>query len=157
MQGTIEEVIEKAAELKKEKPMADTLQLEVATPERALVRELVTDLQIPGNNGYLGILPGHAPLLGLLGIGMMTYVVDGKKRYLSVHQGFLEVLDDHVRVLADCAERAEEIDVQRAKAALQRAQEEGLNPALGVDPGSALLAMAPAPARLEAAQQKSVA
>jgi F-type H+-transporting ATPase subunit epsilon len=81
-------------------------------------------------------------------------VVDGKKRYLSVHQGFLEVLDDHVRVLADCAERAEEIDVQRAKLALQRAQEEGLNPALGVDPGSALLAMARAQARLEAAQQK---
>src|ERR1035437_9442525 len=94
--------------------MAETLSLEVATPERALVRELVTDLQIPGNNGYLGILPGHAPLLGLLGIGMMTYVADGKKRFLSVHQGFLEVLDDHVRVLADCAERAEEIDVQRA-------------------------------------------
>ena len=130
--------------------MADTLSLEVATPERALVRELVTDLQVPGKNGYLGILPGHAPLLGLLGIGMLTYVVDGKKRYLSVHQGFLEVLDDHVRVLADCAERAEEIDVQRA-------QEEGLNPALGVDPGSALLAMARAQARLEAAQQKSVA
>jgi F-type H+-transporting ATPase subunit epsilon len=137
--------------------MADTLSLEVATPERALVRELVTDLQVPGKNGYLGILPGHAPLLGLLGIGMLTYVVDGKKLYLSVHQGFLEVLDDHVRVLADCAERAEEIDVQRAKAALQRAQEEGLNPALGVDPGSALLAMARAQARLEAAQQKSVA
>ena len=137
--------------------MADTLSLEVATPERALVRELVTDLQIPGKNGYMGILPGHAPLLGLLGIGTLTYTVDGTKRYLSIHAGFVEVLDDHVRVLADCAERAEEIDVQRAKAALQRAQEEGLNPALGVDPGSALLAMARAQARLEAAQQKSVA
>ena len=76
----------------------------------------------------MGILPGHAPLLGLLGIGTLTYVSasDGKKRYLSIHGGFVEVLDDHVRVLADCAERAEEIDVQRARAALQRAQEEGL-------------------------------
>ena len=136
--------------------MADTLELEVATPERELVREQVTDVQVPGKNGYMGILPGHAPLLGLLGIGTLTYVsvADGKKRYLSVHQGFLEVLEDHVRVLADVAERAEEIDVQRAQAALQRAQEEGLNPALGVDPGAALLAMARAQARLEAAEQK---
>ena len=134
--------------------MADTVELEVATPERALVSEPVSDLQVPGKNGYLGILPGHAPLLGLLGIGFLKYVSGGKKRYLSVHQGFLEVLEDHVRVLADAAERAEEIDVQRAKAALARAQEEGLNPALGVDPGSALLAMARAEARLEAAQRK---
>ena len=139
--------------------MADTLSLEVATPERELVRELVSDVQVPGKNGYMGILPGHAPLLGLLGIGTLTYVSvsDGKKRYLSIHQGFLEVLEDHVRVLADVAERAEEIDAQRARAALQRAQEEGLNPALGVDPGAALLAMARAQARLEAAAQKSVA
>ena len=136
--------------------MADTLSLEVATPERALVREQVSDVQVPGKEGYMGILPGHAPLLGLLGIGTLTYVSvsDGKKRYLSIHQGFLEVLEDHVRVLADVAERAEEIDVQRARAALQRAQEEGLNPALGVDPGAALLAMARAQARLEAAEQK---
>jgi F-type H+-transporting ATPase subunit epsilon len=136
--------------------MADTLSLEVATPERELVRELVSDVQVPGKNGYMGILPGHAPLLGLLGIGTLTYVSvsDGKKRYLSIHQGFLEVLEDHVRVLADVAERAEEIDVQRARAALQRAQEEGLNPALGVDPGAALAAMARAQARLEAAEQK---
>ncbi len=133
-----------------------TLELEVATPERALVRESVTNVQVPGKNGYMGILPGHAPLLGLLGIGTLTYVSasDGKKRYLSIHQGFVEVLEDHVRVLADVAERAGEIDVQRARVALQRAQEEGLNPALGVDPGAALLAMARAQARLETAEQK---
>ena len=136
--------------------MADTLSLEVATPERELVREPVSEVQVPGKSGYIGILPGHAPLMGILGIGMLTYVSvsDGKKRYLSIHQGFLEVLEDHVRVLADVAERAEEIDAQRARAALQRAQEEGLNPALGVDPGAALLAMARAQARLEAAEQK---
>jgi F-type H+-transporting ATPase subunit epsilon len=136
--------------------MADTLSLEVATPERELVREPVSEVQVPGKSGYMGILPGHAPLMGILGIGMLTYVSvsDGKKRYLSVHQGFLEVLEDHVRVLADVAERAEEIDVQRARAALQRAQEEGLNPALGVDPGAALVAIARAQARLEAAEQK---
>ena len=136
--------------------MADTLSLEVATPERELVREPVSEVQVPGKSGYMGILPGHAPLMGILGIGTLTYVSvsDGKKRYLSIHQGFLEVLEDHVRVLADVAERAEEIDAQRARAALQRAQQEGLNPALGVDPGAALLAMARAQARLEAAEQK---
>ena len=136
--------------------MADTLSLEVATPERELVRELVSEVQVPGKNGYMGILPGHAPLMGLLGIGTLAYVsvADGKKRYLSIHEGFVEVLEDHVRVLADVAERAEEIDVQRARAALQRAHEAGLNPALGVDPGAALFAMARAQARLEAAEQK---
>ena len=102
----------------------------------------------------MGILPGHAPLLGLLGIGTLTYTVDGKKRHLSVHKGFVEVLDDHVRVLADIAERAEEIDLERARRALQKAQEAGINPALGVDPGAALEAMARAEARLEAAAHK---
>src|SRR3954447_4274071 len=134
--------------------MADTLELEVATPERELVREQVSDVQVPGKNGYMGILPGHAPLLGLLGIGTLTYSVDGKKRHLSVHKGFLEVLDDHVRVLADVAERAEEVDLERARRALQKAQEAGINPALGVDPAAALAAMARAQARLETAAQK---
>jgi F-type H+-transporting ATPase subunit epsilon len=133
--------------------MADILELEVATPERELVREQVQDVQLPGKNGYMGILPGHAPLLGLLGIGTLTYTADGRKRYLSIHAGFVEVLEDHVRVLADCAERAEEIDIQRARAALQRAQEAGINPALGVDPAAALEAMARAEARLATAEQ----
>src|ERR1035441_4660137 len=102
-----------------------------------------------GGEASVGRLRGHAPLLGLLGIGTLTYVsvADGKKQYLSIHEGLVEVLEDHVRVLADAAERAEEIDVQRARAALERAQQEGLNPALGVDPGAALLAMARAQAR----------
>ena len=102
--------------------MADGIELEVATPERQLVRERVSEVQIPGKNGYMGILPGHAPLVGLLGIGTLSYVVGGRKRSLSVHGGFVEVLQDHVRVLADLGERAEEIDVERAKRALQRAQ-----------------------------------
>jgi len=134
--------------------MADTLELEVATPERELVREQVSELQVPGKKGYMGILPGHAPLLGLLGIGTLTCVSGGAKRYFSVHGGFLEVLDDHVRVLADCAEAAEEIDVKRAQAALKRAQEADINPALGVDPAEALEAMARAQARLATAELK---
>jgi F-type H+-transporting ATPase subunit epsilon len=134
--------------------MADTLELEVATPERELVREQVLDAQIPGKNGYMGILPGHAPLLGLLGYGVLTYNVGGEKRYLAVHGGFLEIEGDHIRILADTAEHAEEIDIPRAQNALRRALEEGNNPALGVDPGAALIDMARAQARLEAAEKK---
>jgi F-type H+-transporting ATPase subunit epsilon len=133
---------------------AGTLELEVATPERALVHEQVTEVQIPGRTGYMGILPGHAPLLGLLAAGTLTYVAGGKKFYIAVHAGFLEILDDHVRVLADAAERAEEIDVQRAQAALKRAQEESINAAMGVSPAMALFATQRAQARIDTAEMK---
>ena len=134
--------------------MADVLQLEVATPERELVREEVSEVQVPGKHGYMGILPGHAALLGLLGIGTLSYLSGGKRRYFAVHGGFVEVLDNHVRVLADVAERQEEIDVQRARVALQRAQEESINPALGVEPAAALEAVQRAQARLVTVEQK---
>jgi F-type H+-transporting ATPase subunit epsilon len=134
--------------------MAETLELEIATPERELVREQVDEVQLPGKNGYMGILPGHAALVGLLGIGMLTYTRGAEKHYMAVHGGFLEVADDHLRVLADNAERANEIDVQRAQNALRRGQEESINPALGVDPGAALEAIARAEARLQTAEKK---
>lgn len=134
--------------------MAELILLEVATPERQLVREEVAEVQVPGRNGYMGILPGHAPLLSQLGIGFLSYEVGGKRRYLCVHSGFVEVLPDRVRVLADVAERAEEIDLERARRALQRAREQLINPALGVDPAEALEAMSRAQARITAAEQK---
>ena len=83
------------------------LDLHVVTPERELVHEQVDEVQIPGKDGYLGVLPGHAALLGELGNGMLTYRADGYQRQVTVRGGFLEVLDDHVRVLADAAERVE--------------------------------------------------
>jgi F-type H+-transporting ATPase subunit epsilon len=134
--------------------LPDSIELEVATPERMLVREQVTEVQLPGKDGYMGILPGHAPLLSQLGIGYLSYMAGGRKRYLSVHGGFVEVLPDHVRVLAELAEKAEEIDVERARRAMQRAQEQMMNPALGVDPGAALEAMARAQARLTVIEQQ---
>jgi F-type H+-transporting ATPase subunit epsilon len=134
--------------------MADSLDLEVVTPERSLVHEKVPEVQLPGKTGYMGILPGHAPLLGQLGIGFLTYYIGGRRRLLAVHNGFVEVLDDHVRVLADAAERAEEIDVQRAREALRRAQEQALNPSIGIDPGIALEALQRAVTRIAAAEQK---
>ena len=91
--------------------MADPLELEVATPERELVRLPVSEVEIPGKNGYLGVLPGHAPLLGLLGTGTLTYVAGGTKRYHAVHNGFLESNHNHVRELANCAEPREQIDI----------------------------------------------
>ena len=134
--------------------MAELLALEVVTPERLLVREDVHAVQAPAANGYVGILPGHAPLLAELGTGFLNYEAGGKRWYLAVHGGFLEILGGRVRILADAAERAEEIDVQRAKAAMQRAQEQVLNPSLGVDPAFALHAIERAQARLDAAAQK---
>ena len=102
----------------------------------------------------MGILPGHAPLLGELGIGHLTYVSGRRRRTLAVHSGFVEVLDDHVRVLADAAERAEELDIERARAALRRAREAVLNPAPGRDSREALAELERAQARVEVAENK---
>jgi F-type H+-transporting ATPase subunit epsilon len=104
--------------------MAEELELEVATPERQLVRQSVKDVQVPGKDGYLGILPGHAALLGQLGAGALSYTMAGQSHYLAIDGGFLEVLEDHVRVLADKAEKAEDIDLPRAKSDLQKATEQ---------------------------------
>jgi len=135
--------------------MAELLELEIATPERQLVREQVTAVQLPGKDGYLGILPGHAALLGQLGAGALSYMAAGRERYLAVDGGFVEVLDDHVRVLADSAEKAEDIDLDRARADLQKAQGELANTAEGVDPAIALAAVNRAQARISAGEHRS--
>src|SRR5258708_34119876 len=107
--------------------MAETFELEVVTPERQLVKEQVEEAQIPGKEGYLGVLPGHAPLLTELGTGFMYYVVGGRRRYLSIHGGFAEVLPDRARLLANASERAEEVDVDRGSRALDPWQPELLD------------------------------
>ncbi len=136
--------------------MRQTFLLEVATPNRLLVRDQVTDAQIPAANGYVGILPEHSPLLAAVGVGELSFHVDGRRRSLVVVGGFLEVQPDHVRVLADRAEKAEEIDVERARQALKRAQERLQHPhERDVDIARALNAMRRAQARLAAAARKS--
>ena len=135
--------------------MAELLELEIATPERQLVREQVTDVQLPGKDGYLGILPGHAALLGQLGAGALSYTAAGQQRYVAIDGGFLEVLDDHVRVLADSAEKAEDIDLDRARKDLQKAQEQLANTGADVDPAIALAAVNRAQARITAGEHKS--
>jgi len=131
--------------------MNGMLALEIVTPERLLVREEVSAVQAPAANGYVGILPGHAPLLAELGTGLLHFEAGGKRWYLAVHSGYLEILADRVRVLATAAERAEEIDVERAKADMKRAQEQMINASLGVDPAFALNAIQRAQTRLDAA------
>jgi len=103
--------------------LPETITLEVVTPERQLVRERVLEIQIPGINGYLGILPGHAPLMTELGLGELSYEKEKRVSYLTVIRGYAEVLADRVIVLAEIAEAAEEIDVNRARAARQRAEQ----------------------------------
>jgi F-type H+-transporting ATPase subunit epsilon len=103
--------------------LPETLTLEVVTPERQLVREHALEVQLPGSNGYLGILPGHAPLMTELGLGELSYQKGKRLSYLTVIGGYAEVLADRVIVLAEIAEAAEEIDVNRARAARQRAEQ----------------------------------
>jgi F-type H+-transporting ATPase subunit epsilon len=103
--------------------MPDYLTLQVVTPERQLLHEAnVGEVQIPGLNGYLGILPGHAPLITELGIGELSYRKGKDTYYATIVRGFAEVLPDRVAVLTEIGERAEEIDVDRARAARERAE-----------------------------------
>src|SRR3982750_843209 len=103
--------------------MADTLQLEVATPERSLIDEQVSEVQLPGKSGYMGILPGHAPLLSALGAGLLTYEGGGGPHRLVIAGGFVEVFDNHVRVLADSGELPEDVKVDDARRELNEANE----------------------------------
>ena len=95
--------------------MAEKIQLEVVTPERRVLAEPVDMVTVPGLGGELGILPGHTPLISQLQTGVLTYVQDGKSFQLHVSGGFVEVRDDHVSVLAEVAERPDEIDAARAR------------------------------------------
>jgi F-type H+-transporting ATPase subunit epsilon len=109
--------------------MADSIQLVVVTPERQILKETVSEVSLPGADGYLGVLPGHAPLITELGVGELTYRLSsapsggGQSGLLAVMSGFAEVLPDRVSVLAETAEFAQDIDLARAEAALKRAQE----------------------------------
>ena len=136
--------------------MADTFEIEIATPERLLAREQAVRAQIPAAEGYIGVLPDHAPLLSELGIGAMTYTTPGDHRFsLAVRGGFLEINNNVVRVLVDVAEKADEIDVSQAEKDLKQAQDAMINPALGIDIASALIAARHAQARIDAARKEA--
>ncbi len=103
--------------------MADRLKLEVATPTRLVVSGEVDEVVVPGSEGSFGVLPGHAALLSLVGTGEVMYRTGREEHHLAVSGGFAEVGPDHVTILSESAERPEEIDVARARAAGERAEQ----------------------------------
>jgi F-type H+-transporting ATPase subunit epsilon len=125
--------------------------LEIVTPERLLIREEVSAAQIPARQGEIGARAEHAPLIAELGIGVLSYVSGGRRKELVVCGGIVEVLPDRVRVLADAAERADEVDVKRAEEAMRRAQARLQGPDLGLDVARALNALKRAQIRLKVA------
>jgi F-type H+-transporting ATPase subunit epsilon len=132
--------------------MAGTILLEVATPERLMLKESVIEVEVPGASGELGILPDHAPLLSELGAGLLRYKVQGQPAScICVSGGWVEVGPDSVRVLANTAELSNDIDSRRAQDALQRANQRVLNPTGDVDIARALNALKRAQARIDAA------
>lgn len=129
------------------------LTLELVTPERAVAHETVDEIEIPGVDGYLGVLPGHTPLLVTLQVGELWFRQGEQKTYLSVAFGFAEVLPDRVRVLAQVAERADEIDIDRAEAAANRARERISSPVIDLDFEGAQQALLKSNLRLEVAKK----
>ena len=99
------------------------IDLQIVTPDRLIVQEQVDEVEIPGSEGYFGVLPGHTPLLASLAVGELWYRKGLEKFYLSLAFGFAEVLPDRVTILARLAERAEDIDVERAEEARRRAEQ----------------------------------
>jgi F-type H+-transporting ATPase subunit epsilon len=134
--------------------MADTFQLEIVTPEKKVVQTAAEEIQIPGKNGYLGILPGHAPLITELSVGEVTFRENSTEQKLAVAWGFAEVLPDKVTILAETAERPSEIDVERARKAKERAEQRLTSGDTSVDVNRALDALQRAEVRIDVAAGK---
>ena len=130
-------------------PLPTSLTLEIVTPDRALVAEQVDEVEIPGSDGYFGVLPGHAPLLASLAVGELWYRKGEEKHYLAIAFGFVEVLPDKVTVLARIAEREQDIDVARAEAAMARAEKRVGEPRTDIDFERARIAMMKSLVRLQ--------
>jgi F-type H+-transporting ATPase subunit epsilon len=133
--------------------MAETIQLEIVTPERLVINEAVEYIEIPGQTGYLGVLPGHAPLITELAPGELSYRTGSQTKRLAVAWGFAEVLQTKVTILAEAAEKAEEIDTARAEAAKKKAEAELQKSGLEINE-EAQEALQRAQARLDVAGKK---
>jgi F-type H+-transporting ATPase subunit epsilon len=127
--------------------------LEIVTPDKAVGHEEVEEVELPGHEGYFGILPGHAPLLAMLGVGEMWYRRGQERTYLSLFGGFAEVLPNRVIILARIAERAEDIDVARAEKGRTRAEERLSRPAPDLDVERARIALLKQLTRIRVAQR----
>ncbi len=133
-----------------------SIELQIVTPDRLVLREQVDEIEIPGSEGYFGVLPGHTPLLAALAVGEMWYRKGQEKTYVSIAFGFAEVLPDRVTILARLAERAEEIDVERAQAALARAEERLAKQKSDVDYERARMALLKSVTRLQVSSRIGV-
>ena len=137
-------------------PIPPNLQLQIVSADRLLVNEQVDEVEIPGSEGYLGILPGHTPLLATLQVGELWYRQGQEKHYLSIAFGFVEVQPDRVTILAQMAEPAHEIDLARAEAAKKRAEERLSKPTADMDFERARIAMLKALVRLQVASRARI-
>jgi F-type H+-transporting ATPase subunit epsilon len=132
------------------------IDLQIVTPDKLVVRERVDEVQIPGSDGYFGVLPGHTPLLASLAVGELWYRQGSEKTFISIAFGFAEVLPDSVTILAQFSERAEEIDVDRAEAALKRAQERLAQAGTDLDYEQARMALTKSMSRLQIASRLGI-
>jgi F-type H+-transporting ATPase subunit epsilon len=127
------------------------IQLQIVSADRSLVNATVDEVEIPGVDGYFGVLPGHTPLLGLLGTGELWYRQGQEKHYLAISFGFAEVQPDRVTILAQVAEKADEIDVARAEAAKKRAEQRVASLTVDMDAERARIALMKSLIRLQVA------
>ena len=132
------------------------IQLHIASADRSLVNEVVDEVEIPGAAGYFGVLPGHTPLLTTLGAGELWYRQGNEKHYLALAFGFAEVQPDRVTILAEVAERAEDIDLARAESAKRRAEERINRPDMDMDSERARVALLKSLVRLQVATRVRV-
>ena len=132
------------------------IQLQIVSADRSLVNESVDEVEIPGSEGYFGVLPGHTPLLALLGAGELWYRQGAEKHYFSMAFGFAEVQPDRVTILAQIAERADEIDIARAEAAKKRAEERLAKTTVDMDAERARIALLKSLIRIQVATRARV-
>ena len=132
------------------------LQLQIVSADRSLLNETVDEVVIPGFDGYFGVLPGHTPMLAVLQVGELWYRQGQEKHYLLIAFGFAEVLPDRVTILAQTAEKAEEIDLARAEAAKKRAEERVARPMVDIDAERARIALLKALIRLQVASRARI-
>jgi len=137
-------------------PLPQRLQLQIVSADRLLVNETVDEVEIPGSEGYFGVLPGHTPLLATLQVGELWYRQGQEKHYLAIAFGFVEVQPDGVTILAQIAEPAQEIDLARAEAAKKRAEERLSKPTTDMDFERARMAMVKALVRLQVASRARI-
>ena len=137
-------------------PLPTKIQLQIVSVDRSLVNETVDEVEIPGFDGYFGVLPGHTPLLAVLSVGELWYRQGNEKHYLLIAYGFAEVQPDRVTILAQTAEKADEIDLARAESAKKRAEERLARPAVDMDAERARISLLKSLIRLQVATRARI-